>query len=154
MIEDGRVHYEKFVLEIEKASKHLEATRKELSKREKQLQQRETQFEDEKKKFNKRKRTDEKEALDRKKFELEKKSKAKTLLELEMDSLRFDIEEMERNGNSNKHGEVHDYETGALNAMNMFATPSELRATPLSGWGGGYKAPDTSLETYLRDGVA
>ncbi|KAK0604196.1 hypothetical protein LWI29_013050 [Acer saccharum] len=53
------------------------------------------------------------------------------------------------NNPKNKRGEVHDYETGALNAKNMFATPSELRATPPSGWGGDYKAPDMSLKTLL-----
>ncbi|KAK4851874.1 hypothetical protein QYF36_019083 [Acer negundo] len=42
----------------------------------------------------------EKEALDGKAFKLERKTKAKTLLELEMDSLRFDIQEMEHKENS------------------------------------------------------
>ncbi|KAK1588551.1 hypothetical protein Q3G72_024520 [Acer saccharum] len=143
MIEDGQKHYEKIFLEIEKASNRLEAAEKELNEREKQLQQRETQFEAERNKFNKRKRMNEKEELDTKKFELEKKIRARTLLELEIHSLRFDIEEMEPKENSeqeavdgdyaifenpkNKRRELHNTVTGALNEMDEYTTPPNER---------------------------
>ncbi|KAI9196106.1 hypothetical protein LWI28_021049 [Acer negundo] len=144
MIEDVQKNYEKIFLEIEKASNRLEAAEKELNEREKQLQQRETQFEAERNRFNKRKRKNEKEELDTKKFELEKKIRARTLLELEIHSLRFDIEEMEPKENSeqeavdgeceifeypkNKCRELHNTVTGTLNEMDEYSTPNEHNA--------------------------
>ncbi|TXG74083.1 hypothetical protein EZV62_002662 [Acer yangbiense] len=150
MIQDGHKHYGNMLLEIEKASKHLEVTAKELNERENQLQQRETQFEAERAKFNKRKRMIEKEALDGKAFKLERKTMAKTLLELEMDSLRFDIQEMDsemvdgEDGNlenpKNKCGEVQNQVTGALNEMNEYMVPNDQpNVTPLSGCTSGYE---------------
>ncbi|KAK3169178.1 hypothetical protein Dsin_000036 [Dipteronia sinensis] len=161
MIEDGQEHYEKIFLEIEKASNRLEAAEKELNDHEKQQQQRETQFEAERNKFNKRKRMNEKEELDTKKFELEKKIKARTLLELEIHSLRFDIEEMEQKENSeqeavdgeyeifenpkNKCRELHNTVTGALNEMDEYTTLNERNANTIPDM-----VTDTSLSSWPR----
>ncbi|KAK1589576.1 hypothetical protein Q3G72_035382 [Acer saccharum] len=165
MIQDGHKHYGNMLLEIEKASKHLEVTAKELNERENQLQQRETQLEAERAKFNKRKRMIEKEALDGKAFKLERKTMAKTLLELEMDSLRFDIQQMERKENSemvdgedgnlenpkNKCGEVQNQVTGALNEMNEYMVPNDQpNVTPLSGCTSGYERIMITVERSVQ----